>query len=157
MAYGAAGTPITGSPPACRVFNSAAISLANNTQVDLTFDSERFDTDNMHSTVSNTGRITINTAGLYQFTGHVAFAANATGFRWASVYLNGGPSFLGFQNVLSPTAADQTIITVTALWKCVVGDFVTLRVTQTSGGALNVNAAAAYSPEFEAVWVGLGT
>jgi hypothetical protein len=48
----------------------------------LTFDSERFDSDASHSTVSNTGRLTVptNGDGLYLIGGTVQFGAyNDTG------------------------------------------------------------------------------
>ena len=43
----------------------------------------------MHSTVSNTGRITATTAGKYLIGGHIEFAANATGLRELYIRLNG--------------------------------------------------------------------
>lgn len=144
------------SPPACRVFNSAAISIPNSTTTALTFDSERYDPTGMHSTVTNTSRITISTAGLYLVTGHVAFAGNATGFRWIAVSLNGTTTLLAMHNQLSVTAADQALFSVSTVWKFSPGDFIQLLVNQTSGGALNVNSAADYSPEFSATWIGVG-
>jgi hypothetical protein len=56
--------------PAARVRNSAAISIPNNVATVLTYDTERFDTVGgssgaMHSTSSNTGRLTAQSAGKY--------------------------------------------------------------------------------------------
>jgi|688.fasta_scaffold1060402_1 hypothetical protein len=51
-------------PPAARVGNTANItSYTNNT--DITWNTETYDTDEMHSTSTNTARITINTPGIY--------------------------------------------------------------------------------------------
>lgn len=155
--YGQAGTPITGSPPACRVFNSAVQSIpTGGTGAALTFDSERFDTDNMHSTSSFTSRITFNTAGLYIVTGYAGFAGSAAGaIRAFQIRLN-GVTVLATQ--LAPVGATHNSqSTVTAGWKFAVNDYVELLLIQDSGGALNSLVSAAQSPEFSAVWVGLGT
>lgn len=153
--YGQAGTPITGSPPACRVFNSASISIAHNTTTALTFDSERFDTDAMHSTASLTGRITFNTAGLYLVTGHVGWATSAsTATRLTSIRLNGSTTIT---EALHDNVNQGVAQSVTTLYKFAVNDYVELVVYQFTGGALNVSAVANWTPEFSAVWVGLGT
>ena len=143
-----------GNPPACRVFNSGSQSIAHNTETALTFDSERFDTDTMHSTVSLTNRVTINTAGLYLVTGTFQFALNGTGERRAILKVN-ATTYIGF----GQTAANLVVgsgLTIASVWKFAVADYVELRVQQTSGGALNIDALAAYSPEFTATWIGLG-
>jgi hypothetical protein len=51
-------------PPACRVYNTAAINPYTSNAL-ITWNAEEYDTDEMHSTVSNTSRITIQTAGVY--------------------------------------------------------------------------------------------
>src|SRR5512139_267514 len=73
----------------CRVYNNAAINIANDTVTALTFNSERFDTNGIHSTALNTGRLTCQTAGTYVITAHAAFAANATNRRQITIRLNG--------------------------------------------------------------------
>jgi hypothetical protein len=65
----------------CRVFNSANIATSNDVPYTLTFDSELYDTDTMHSTVSATDRITITTTGVYLVWANVAFAYDADGVR----------------------------------------------------------------------------
>jgi hypothetical protein len=64
-----------------RLFNSAGITISHDTVTNLTFNTERFDTDNMHSLSSNTERITINTPGKYLISGNVSWTANGTGIR----------------------------------------------------------------------------
>ena len=65
-------------PPMVRVYNSGDIAIANATDVYLTFDSERFDTGAIHSTSSNTGRLTCRIAGKYIITGAHYWATNTT-------------------------------------------------------------------------------
>lgn len=139
------------NPPGARVYNSVAISIATGTSTVLTFDSERYDNDAIHDTVTNSGRLTCKTAGRYSITGHVDWAANGTGHRVCSIRLN------GTTNIASdgkPASAASTRHAVPALYSLAVNDYVELLVFQDTGGALNVNATAAMSPEFAMQWVG---
>lgn len=61
--------------PACRVYNNANISIPNATYTALQFNSEDFDTDNMHDNTTNNTRLTCKTAGIYLITGSVSFMA----------------------------------------------------------------------------------
>lgn len=69
----------------CHVYQNAASSADAGT-VQL-FQVEKFDTDNMHSTSVNTGRITFNTAGKYMFGGTI-YTGSATAHT-AYIVLNG--------------------------------------------------------------------
>jgi hypothetical protein len=158
MAYGQAGTTITGSPPACRVYNSVTQSLTNVTEATLTFDTERFDTDSMHSTVTNTGRITFNTAGLYVVAALVNYANNAAGVRYTYIRHNGANYVTA--DTRAATNGLATIVNVAAVMKVAAGDYAEVRAYQSSGGALNVSASSATdwtSADFMATWIGLGT
>lgn len=138
--------------PAVRVFHNAAQSITTGTVTALAFNSERFDTvggvaSNMHDTVTNNSRLTCRYAGVYQITGMVAWAVNATGFRQAQIRLN-GTTIIGSRDEIAASASFGTEMQVTSLYQLAVNDFVELVVQQTSGGALNVNSSANYSPEF---------
>ena len=56
----------------CRAFNSGALTVTAGNTTALTMNSETYDIGAMHSTVTNTSRITVPAAGagLYQITGH---------------------------------------------------------------------------------------
>ena len=78
------------NPPCCRVYNSAEhLGRQRHRSRPSTFNCERYDTDSMHSTSSNTGRITFTTAGVYSSSGNVDFACNATGRHDVWIRLNG--------------------------------------------------------------------
>lgn len=132
----------------CRVFNSANISVANG-GAQLTFDSERFDTDGIHSTVTNTGRLTCQTAGKYRIGGSILFANNNNNMRGLQVLLNGA-TVIGIHRVpASPTGSTDTVgMAMDVVYDLAAGDFVELTAYQSSGIALNVISGAAYSPEF---------
>ncbi len=142
---GSAWSLLVGSVGA-RVYNSADIALTNNTTTALTFNSERFDTDAMHSTSSNTDRITCQVAGTYVIGAGTRYATNATGVRTTYIDLNGGTIIgLDTKSAISGTLTDLMVNTVYALS---VGDYVRVIAFQTSGGSLNVSAVGNFTPEF---------
>ncbi|KKM04831.1 hypothetical protein LCGC14_1760300, partial [marine sediment metagenome] len=72
-----------------RVYNDAAITLTTNVVKFLTFNQERYDTDTIHSTSSNTDRLTATTAGKYLISATVEIESNGTGRRNLLIELNG--------------------------------------------------------------------
>lgn len=133
--------------PSCRVYNSGAISVANNTLVALTFDSERFDTDTNHSTVTNTGRITFTTAGKYLVGAHVKFATNATGRRLLRLRLNGSTILADVEIQAVTVASTATKLHVSTLYNFAAADYVEVCVFQDSGSSLDVQVEGNTSPE----------
>lgn len=118
----------------------------------LTFNSERWDTDSIHSTSSNTGRLTAKTAGKYIIWGGIQWAADANGRRHVDIYLN-NTTTIARQTELNPTAtaARQTITTI---YDLAADDYVELRGWQNSGGNLSIEAQSNWSPEFSMARVG---
>lgn len=132
--------------PCARVYHSVAQSIADGVLTALAFDTERYDTDTIHDTVTNNTRLTCKTAGKYRITANVGFAANGTGARELTIRLNGTTRIcselrMGF-------ATYENVMHVSTEWNLAVNDYVEAYVYQNSGAALNVNASSAYSPEF---------
>lgn len=152
-------TDYLANPPACRVFHSAAQSIASATNTALAFNSERYDTNTMHDTVTNNSRITMNTAGLYIVTANIQLASD-TDYTTHDVWilLNGVTTIANINNVNPGTAALSRIYQLVTTYKFAVTDYIQVMVRQvnTSAGANNVEVAANSSPEFAATWVGLG-
>lgn len=139
--------------PHCRVYRTTNQSIANTTTTALTFDAERVDVGGMHSTSSNTGRITIPTGegGFYIIGANVQFAINGTGYRQLSLRLNGS-TLIGTKSILATTGIAATNLAIEVAYQFAAGDYIEVTVAQSSGGALNVETAANTSPEFWAVW-----
>ncbi|MFD0393322.1 hypothetical protein ACFQ3Z_15940 [Streptomyces nogalater] len=76
--------------PRFRAHQSTAQSLADNTWTSLTLDTEDYDSDNGHSTTTNSSRYTVQVAGTYLVIGSVGLVANATGARAVRLTQNGG-------------------------------------------------------------------
>jgi len=145
------------NPPACSVYQTANTNMpTSGTYVQMLFDTENYDTDTMHSTSTNPGRITINTAGIYLVTWGVGFASNATGYRLGDVRLNaagvigGGTSIdICRANAISGAVSQ---IDSSFMYRFSAGDHFEIQAAQTSGGALASNAGAA-TTKIEALWV----
>lgn len=145
-------TAAWGTPPGARVYNDAAESIPNLTATALTFDQERYNNGAMHSTGTKPSRLTASQSGVYMLTGHAQFANNATGYRSIQIWLNAS-TIIAQHDFLSLINQAQNM-SIATLWHLSATDYVELRVVQTSGGALNIVAAADSSPEFAAQWLG---
>lgn len=145
------------SAPCARVFHNAAQATVSGTPLVLAFNSERFDVDGLgtstiHDTVTNNSRLTVRVAGKYQISGNIVFIGAAGGtFRQLDIRLNGTATLLA-ADLQNPNGV-ANILNVSTLYDMAVNDYVELRATQDSGGALNVSVSANYSPEFMMVRV----
>ena len=141
--------------PAARVYNDAAIDPAPGGWVTLTFNTERFDTDAMHSTSTNTGRLTVPTGGdgLYLIGGNLELdsGGGAGGSdKGIRILLNGTtPIAVNFNEMLS-TGVD-TVIAISTVYALTAKDYVELQVY--TEGDVNVLADGNFSPEFYAIWL----
>ncbi len=131
------------APPRVQLRQTVVQSLANNTHPAITFDTEDIDSDNAHSTVTNTSRVTPVTTGWWRCSGAVGYAGNATGRRaaqWAlnGTALNGGQIliFSGGGNPLGIPAVTRDIFVNGTT------DFIELFGFQDSGAALNTDVGA---------------
>lgn len=76
-------------PPACSVSHSTNQTVSNNTRTAMLADTELFDNDSMHSTASQTSRITCQTPGRYLICATVRTGTNQTGHREVQIWVNG--------------------------------------------------------------------
>ncbi len=142
------------NPPACRVTKAAFQGITTATNTAIVFDTERYDTDSMHDTVTNNTRITIVTAGLYEVGGCIEWDANAAGTRSLGIRLNGTTFLVNvFMDIDSAILHAQNVETT---YKFAAADYVELVAWQDSGGSRTANKSGNYSPEFWATWKGLG-
>ena len=134
------------------VANSANVSIPNNVNTALTFDTVRFNSGEWVST--SPSRITCLVDGIYSISGSVSFASSAVGSRKVSIRLNGSTEIATQQPVgTAPSAGSATPVnlSVGTIMQLNAGDYIELIVLQTAGSALNVLSGASYSPEFSAI------
>jgi hypothetical protein len=143
------------SPPACRVFHDANQSIPDDTETTVEFNSERFDNNTMHDTVTNNSRITFTDAGLYLVGFHGRFETRSTYSTTVPFLRLNGTTYIA-DGTAERNAIVPSSIGVTTLYQFVAADFVEVRVYQnnTAVAARNLLAAAESSPEFWAVRVG---
>lgn len=134
------------------VYYDAAQSIVDSTVTVLTFNSERFDTDDCHSNSVNPTRLTCRTSGIYAISGHVRFASNATGTRRLLLRLNGA-TFIAEQGVPALSGSITGISVAVAAYPLSANDYIELVVLQTSGGNLDVQSVGNVTPEFSMVRV----
>jgi len=139
--------------PRCRVTKAAAQSIPNGTYTELLFDTERYDTAGLHSTVSNTGRLTAPVAGVYEVICHARLDALAAGTE-SLIELRKNGVFPGIaRDRRCATGWPQRLHVATHIYLA-AGDYVSAHVIQISGGSINVQKVANHSPEFMMAWVG---
>lgn len=140
------------SGPGVVVYNDSNITIANaDANQWLTFNSEVRDDDGMHSTSTNTGRLTATRAGWYYVYLQVSFTGNATGRRLIAIR----------ENVNAQIAAQAALVVdantlrmnVSMLVYMAANAYVTCRAFQNSGGNLDVLYMAGESPYFGMVRV----
>ena len=130
------------NPPKCQVYKAANQSINNTTETPITFGNENWDTDTCHDNATNTSRLTCNTAGTYLVIARLTWANNATGYRLLRLFKNGvlGTLLDGdyLPSVSANTESTNLCVVETSL---VVGDYVEMWGTQSSGGALNAKGS----------------
>ncbi len=142
-----AAEQLVGGDVSARVFNSANISIPDNTSVALPFDSERWDNNGMHETL-NSSRLTAKTAGRYLITGQVRWGGpGGAGYRIADIVLNGAANIARVQ-LPSGGVSDATCLLVTTVQDLAVNDYVELTVMHTQGTTIDVTTSGNFSPEF---------
>jgi hypothetical protein len=115
---------------------AAVQSIGTGALTVLVLDTESFDTDAFHDTVTNNSRMTIPTGfgGYYQIVASYGAASNATGWRQVGILLNAVTTL-----ALSTISAFTGIACVQAsvIAHLNAADYVEAQVWQSSGGALN--------------------
>ena len=137
------GSIIQSTAIAASVYNSATQNIPNITFTPMAFDTEVYDTDGIHDTVTNNTRLTCQTAGKYVMTGSVDASSNATGTRGIGIRLNGA-SIYGLTIVPASTGSGGRYLATVAILDLAATDYVELVAYQSSGGALTYIAGVTY-------------
>jgi hypothetical protein len=126
----------------CRVWSSMTTSTNSSTWYLATHDNENYDTNSLHSTSVNTGRITIATTGYYRITASMAWAGNAAGLRSVQIRLNDSSTDGSTGTGLAITTVGCNNGGAVATVQCVTsesltaGDYVTMYGWQNGGNGI---------------------
>ena len=131
----------TVSWPRVVAYHNTTQSLTDVTETALSLNSEDLDVGAMHSTSSNTSRLTVPTGqgGFYEASGYASFADSAVGYRLVMIRKNGTTAL---EYALTAPAAGN-LMRVLVSWKGVLAaaDYLELVGYQNTGGALNSGSA----------------
>jgi hypothetical protein len=134
-----------------RVFNSADItvsSLKPGEWTPLTFDSERWDTANLHETATNSGRLKAPVAGKYYIFANITWETPIGSGLWGLRLQLNGKTVIAEQTLPNTAAPFRVSISVGTLYALAAGDYVEAQVFQNSGNPLLIRSIPATSPEF---------
>jgi hypothetical protein len=132
----ASGTTFVGA--GCMLGTS--ITTSNTTDTAITFSSELYDTDNIHSTSSNTSRFTVPTGkgGYWLVCFNATFAyVNTTGYRQIRLAKNGTITGAEPAPAMPANAGEETLGAAMVL-SLSAGDYIEMYTWQNSGGNLNI-------------------
>ena len=116
-----------------------------------TLDSELYDTDGMHSNVTNNSRLTVQVAGRYLFFGQVQWAAAATGWRGINIRVNGDDEQISGGTTSRPQTNVAEPMQVTTVLNMGVSDYVQLGARHIIGSDTNIEAVSGFSTVFAGV------
>ena len=139
--------------PRFRGTQGTAQSLGSNVWTSLTIDTEVYDSDNGHSTTTNTSRYTVQVAGTYLVTGSVSFVANASANRAVRITVSGSSVPGSFVKTLAPDASGSSGLVTTTQVVCSVGDYLEVQGNQNSGGSLNTNPGSDVCVSLAVQWI----
>lgn len=135
-----ASSGLIGRDISAKVYHNATQSISNNTTTAVVFNSEFFDTETMHSTVSDTSRITMTTAAKYFLNATVCFDNTDTdGVRAGFLRIN-GTNYIDRQDIISVATMGIICLKVSSLHSASANDYAEVLVYQNSGSALNLFA-----------------
>lgn len=136
-------TLLSGTPqPAfsgASVYASASQNITSGSWQAITYNTEDYDTDGYHSTVSNTSRLTATATGYYHVSGTLNFTTNSTGLRYLRFFKNGTTEYMRMPMV--PTGSSElTVLQISMTLLLNVGDYIELMAFQGSGSTLACTA-----------------
>lgn len=143
--------------PRCDLYQTTNLTITNQVITAVTWNSERYDTHSLHSTSSNTSRVTVPAgwAGVWLFTASVELSAGGAFDIILYLRKNGANTDIFARQ----TGANETFhsLTVAGMINLAVGDYVEVAVWQNVGGnaTLNgTNTTQRFDPGFQAIWMG---
>lgn len=110
------------------VYNSSNFSISSGATTELTWNSEAFDTNNYHSTSTNTGRLTVPTTGYYRVNASIIWLTLTTSnVRTLALYKNGSSVK---ENQTTQSVSGSTLCqTIDSIFYLNANDYISVYVT----------------------------
>ena len=147
------------SPPYCNLYATTATTMTTaGTTYAVAFDGEVADVGDLHSTSTNTSRITIGTAGLYEVHGGAGIAAQAAATRFAVIFLVDGSAVRQSYSAIYVPATGSPLtghygVRGSMYIRFTVGQYLELGVQCGTGGVATATGSSAQS-WLQARWLG---
>jgi hypothetical protein len=140
-----------GNDISARVFNSTDITIPQlkpGEWTSLTFNSERWDSANLHETATNSGRLKAPEAGKYYIFANITWESPIGSGLWGLRLQLNGKTVIAEQTLPNSAAPFRISMSVGTLYALAAGDYVEVQVFQNSGNPLLIRTIPATSPEF---------
>jgi hypothetical protein len=143
-------TGVGGTGPAFSAYQSAAQTIANNTQTKLQCNTEEFDTASCYDNATNY-RFTPNVAGYYQVSGEICYLINAATSTLCdvSIWKNGSRVKQGV-TMCNNTGGVERPTASALIYMNGSTDYIEFYTFQSSGGSTNINTSSGIDNFFQA-------
>ena len=117
---------------------SGSVTVPNNTNTILPFNSEAVDTDGFHSTTTNTSRLTVpaGKGGTYAIWAKLEYDGSSANNYAAAFQVNGGTATPYANAVGSSGGTFANAVPMFVVYPLAAGDYVELRARQITGGSI---------------------
>jgi len=129
--------PSAASFSGCRVVNSTTYTISTATDTLLGFDTETFDTNSYHSTVTNTSRLTAPSTGFYFFEAQVNWDYGGTAPNNPILRVKKNGSIYQVANSFG-TANRSSVMQTIGVVELNATDYIEIEVRQDSGGNVTI-------------------
>jgi hypothetical protein len=133
-----------------KVILTSSQSISNNVDTTILWPAEVWDTSSIHDTSTNTGRLTVpaGKTGYWELNVNMSWAATATGGKTSYVYKNATGAELAYSFITYVSSGSIISVSYTYQYYLTAADYLTIVVSQNSGGALNLQGGSAASTNF---------
>lgn len=144
----------TNGVPRFKGWQSSAQSIVTGaTDAPITLDTEDYDSDNGHSTVTNSSRYTVQVAGTYRITAVGGFTTNSVGNRKLGINVNGANA-RGASIQQVSMASNSWVGAVSTELALSVGDYIEMVMWHTSTTTpLTTAVGVGFGPAMSVCWI----
>jgi hypothetical protein len=156
IADGSLGTAeFSSSIPAARATHSANQAIPSGLLIVLPFDSERYDTANLHDESTNNSRLTAPVTGIYAVTAQVEWSQQNVGSRYMELRRAGTLTRIAKERMVA-VGGHPTHQELTTQVRLGAGEGVELAVQQDADTDVFIHALREYSPDLSMTWLAPG-
>jgi hypothetical protein len=140
------------SPPYAYIRGTNPTTFGSGTSWTVGLDTEVVDTDSMFSTSAG-ARLTINTSGVYLFSGGYSLTLTSGTIAKANLYVNGAIMPQSGTSVICGSVNTDAALSLSAFWRCSVGDYIELGM-YTSRSSANTIVTSGNQQFLQGRWMG---